>query len=66
MATGTGRGERPTPLFIIDLFRAEFSTEEILRLCELRDRYPHTEYLTCAERQRLAFLKWRLAREMAD
>ena len=55
------RRER-TPLLILDLFRANFSTEEILRLRALRARYPLAEYLTQPERERLAFLKWRIER----
>lgn len=57
-ASRTRRGHALT--LIVDLFREGFSTEEIVRLCELRSRYPLSEHLSRSERTRLAFFKWRL------
>jgi hypothetical protein len=50
------------PLLIIDLFRQDFSTEEIVRLRDLRASYPLAEHLSQTERERLAFLKWQIER----
>jgi hypothetical protein len=51
------QGER-TPLLILDLFRAGFTTEQILRLQSLRAGYQPIEHLTSRERTRLWLLKY--------
>lgn len=42
-----------------DLLREGFSTEQIQRYTELKDRYPLVEFvISCKEFNRLAFLRW--------
>lgn len=51
---------------IIDLFRAGFSTQEILHLRAMREEYPQRAHLTRAELARLATLQRRVEHERSS